>query len=258
MNELKPEAALREVSIEAIPVSDDDELEMLLDSMNQEQKTIAKITNISSISPDNLDTFSGDWLLDSDQASHTEIIADRDRLKQELEDLRSQHEFECAYVDQLEHEIIGISNDREQQVAALTVQLDTAHSAKLDQLKLDHSFLGLENEYVSDLTRVQNLEQQIEELQEQVLQQAAKAAEYEAAIQHWKEQSLRHQLHALQLSGALDRLLAEKLVKQSSQITSQLTSSQQQPESLSPESIPVRSLHPNSKVDLPAFLTRSR
>ncbi len=254
MNELKREVALREVSIEAIPVTDDDELEMLLDSVNQEQKTIAKITNISSISPDNLDTFSGDWVLDSDQASHTEIIAARDRLKQELEDLRSQHEFECTYVDQLEHEIIGIANDRDQQVAALTAQLDIAHSIKLDQLKLDHSFLGLENEYVSDLTRVQNLEQQIEELQKQVLQQAAKTAEHEAAIQHWKEQSLRHQLHALQLSGALDRLLAEKPVKQ----LSQLISSQPQAESLSPESIPVRSLHPNSKVDLPAFLTRSR
>ncbi len=254
MNELKPEPALREVLIEAIPMTDDDELEMLFDSVKQEEKAIAKITNTSNISPDNLDAFSDNWLVDSEQPNHAEIIADRDRLKKELEDLRSQHEFECEYVDQLENEIISLANDRDQQVAALTAQLDISNSVKLDKLKLDHSFVGLENEYVSDLTRVQNLEQQIEELQEQVLRQAAKTAEHEAAIQHWKEQSLRHQLQSLQLSGALDRLLAEKPVKQ----ISQLIPSHQQTESLSPESIPVRSIHPNSKVDLPAFLTRHR
>ena len=133
-----------------------------------------------------------------------------------------------------------------------------------NQAKLHQSLRGLENEYIGDLTRVQDSEQQIEELQAQVLRQASKAAEYEAAIQHWKEQSVRHQHHSLQLSGALERLLAEKPIRQLTQplpidqaIDQQSVSPSKQ-EYLSPESRQVRSQRPNSKVDLPAFLVRHR
>jgi len=102
------------------------------------------------------------------------------------------------------------------------------------------------------------------------LRQASKALEYEAAIQHWKEQSVRHQHHALQLSAALERLLADKPIKhltenpvQSSRDvhggihSGQAYLSGRSPES-TPEISPVRSLRPNSKVDLPAFLVRHR
>jgi chromosome segregation ATPase len=342
------------------------------------------------------DAFGDDWSLDSQQSGKSktpeisepnhlanEIAADRDRIHKELENLRSQHQFECEYVDQLEQEVISVSTDRDRQVSELTTQLKQlqnqvsklqAHppatddrdlsdrlaihvlqleeefkhrlaialeietqkitqkyiqeisskdeliyqleyqNAELDisqqtltteldatqvlltestktlelaqtkllkittqrdkleeeliqhlsnQAQLHQSLRGLENEYVTDLTRVQELEQQIEELQNQVLHQASKASEYEAAIQHWKEQSVRHQHHALQLSGALDRLLVERPVRhltepiQNESTYAQGSRSERSPESL-PEPMPMRSFRPNSKVDLPAFLVRHR
>jgi chromosome segregation ATPase len=387
VSELKREAALREISDKAVTVNDDDDLDALLGGGILEENAIAEMVNMLQ---DNVDMFSDDWSLEENDINDTEnfgsneLIADRDRLQKELEDLRSQHQFECEYVDQLEQEIISVSNDRDRQVTELTTQLEQlqsqvtelqAHPPTLDdrdlsdrlaihvlqleeefkhrlaialeietqkitqqyvqeindktelihqlqcqntaldisqqtltseleatqvllkestktleiaqnklseattqrdqfeeeliqhlsnQAKLHQSLRGLENEYVSDLTRVQELEQQIEELQNQVLHQASKASEYEAAIQHWKEQSVRHQHHALQLSGALDRLLAEKPVRhvtQPSHYASESAYEQdyraERSESL-PESAPVRSPRPTSKVDLPAFLVRHR
>ncbi len=352
MNELNRETALREVLIKAVPVNDDDDLDALLGGGILEEKEIAEITsllldNFDDLSnPDNFSgDFSGDWLAEDEQTSDrnekTELIADRDRLQQELEDLRSQHQFECEYVDQLEQEIISVASDRDRQVTELKIQLEQvqteaneksdlinqlqAKNRALDisqqnlnqelanthqllkestnaleiaqaellkvkthrdqieedliqhlsnQAKLHQSLRGLENEYVSDLTRVQDSEQQIEELQEQILRQASKAAEYEAAIQHWKEQSVRHQHHALQLSGALDRLLDEKPAKhltqaspdQSSELlpdVAYLIDSERSLE-VRQNAIPnassndrqVRSLR--SRVDLPSFLVNHR
>jgi septal ring factor EnvC (AmiA/AmiB activator) len=385
VSDLKREAALREVLVKAIPVNDDDDLDALLAGEVLEEKTITEITNMLR---DNVDLFSDDWSLDdsnnsnSENLKNTELIADRDRLQQELEALRSQHQFECEYVDQLEQEIISVTTDRDRQVTELTTQLEQLQkqvtdlqmhppapddrdlsdrlaihvlqleeefkhrlaialeiesqkitqqyvqemndknevihqlqcqntaldisqqtltteleatqvllkdstktleiaqtklsevTAQRDQMeeeliqhlsnqaKLHQSLRGLENEYVSDLTRVQELEQQIEELQNQVLHQASKASEYEAAIQHWKEQSVRHQHHALQLSGALDRLLAEKPVRHLTPPTHHPSESMYEQEYRSPESLsestPVRSQRPNSKVDLPSFLVRHR
>ena len=385
MSDLKREAALREVLVRAVPVNDDDDLDALLAGEMLEEKTITEITNMLR---DNVDLFSDDWSLDesnnsnSENLENTELISERDRLQKELEDLRSQHQFECEYVDQLEQEITSITNDRDRQVTELTIQLEQLQkqvadlqtpppatddrdlsdrlaihvlqleeefkhrlaialeiesqkitqqylleindknevihqlqcqntaldisqqtltteleatqvllkdstttleiaqtklsevTAQRDQLeeeliqhlsnqaKLHQSLRGLENEYVSDLTRVQELEQQIEELQNQVLHQASKASEYEAAIQHWKEQSVRHQHHALKLSGALDRLLAEKPVRHLTPPSHHGSESMYEQEyrshdSLS-ESIPLRSQRPNSKVDLPSFLVRHR
>ncbi|MFM7601652.1 MAG: hypothetical protein ACKO7R_10705 [Pseudanabaena sp.] len=385
MSDLKGEAALREVLVRAVPVNEGDDLDALLAGEVLEEKTITEITNMLR---DNVDLFSDDWLLDdsnnnnSENLKNPELISERDRLQKELEELRSQHQFECEYVDQLEQEITSITNDRDRQVTELTTQLEQLQkqvtdlqmhppapddrdlsdrlaihvlqleeefkhrlavaleietqkvsqkytqeinskdeliyqlqyqnteldlsqqtlttefettqallkestktlelaqnklsevSTQRDQLEeeliqhlsnraqLQQSLRGLENGYVSDLTRVQELEQQIEELQNQVLHQASKASEYEAAIQHWKEQSVRHQHHALQLSGALDRLLAEKPVRHLTQSNHHAGESMYEHEYRSPEylpeSTPVRSQRPNSKVDLPSFLVRHR
>lgn len=401
VSELKHESALREVSVSAVTVNDDDDLDALLSGGGLKEKEIAEIANMLLDNLDDVDAFAVDafadeWLVDSQQPSTSpppeiiesnylanELAADRDRLQKELEDLRSQHQFECEYVDQLEQEITSISSDRDRQVTELTTKLEKLQSqvAKLqshppvtddrdlsdrlaihvlqleeefkhrlaialeietqkvtqkyiqeinskdeliyqlqyqnteldisqqtlttelestqvflkestktlelaqtklsevstqrDQLEeeliqhlsnraqLQQSLRGLENEYVTDLTRVQELEQQIEELQNQVLHQASKASEYEAAIQHWKEQSVRHQHHALQLSGALERLLVERPVKhltepiQYESTYDQGYRSERSLESL-PDPTPVRSLRPNSKVDLPSFLVRHR
>ena len=127
MSDLKREAALREVLVRAVPVNDDDDLDALLAGEMLEEKTITEITNMLR---DNVDLFSDDWSLDesnnsnSENLENTELISERDRLQKELEDLRSQHQFECEYVDQLEQEITSITNDRDRQVTELTIQLE--------------------------------------------------------------------------------------------------------------------------------------
>ena len=289
MSELKHESALREVSVSAVTVNDDDDLDALLGGGVLKEQEIAEIANMLLDNLDNVDAFAvdafaDDWILDDQQFCESktpeiikpnslvnELAADRDRIHKELEDLRSQHQFECEYVDQLEQEIISVSTERDRQVTEITTQLEQLQSqfAKLqsklsevttqrdkleeeliqhlsNQAQLHQSLRGLENEYVTDLTRVQELEQQVEELQNQVLHQASKASEHEAAIQHWKEQSVRHQHHALQLSGALDRLLVERPVRhltepiQNESTYAQGYRSERSLESL-PESTPVRS-----------------
>ncbi|MBD2178369.1 hypothetical protein H6F42_15730 [Pseudanabaena sp. FACHB-1998] len=395
MSDLKREAALREVLVKVETVNDDDELEALLrGGVLADEDQISEIANILE-NIDNLDAFSDEWSLDApanniQNPDITAVIADRDRLQQELEALRSQHQFECEYVDQLEQEIIGVTTDRDRQVAELHTQLEdlksqitalkanpvvdesvlsdrlaihvlqleeefqhrlataleietekvsqrypqevsqkselieqlqyqnkaleisqqtiteelestqillkestktleiaqtklTEVTAQRDQFeeeliqhlsnqaKLHQSLRGLENEYVSDLSKVQELEQQIEELQKQVLQQASRTAEYEAAIQHWKEQSVRHQHHALQLSGALDRLLEERPVKHLTQVSPQAEVGDFHPHPrFEPDHVSspserenmretmTRSPRPTSKVDLPSFLVRHR
>ncbi len=327
MSELKREATLREVSISALPVNDDDDFDALFGDDMLEEQEIAEITDMLR---DNPDMFVDDWSLDDHAIDEPEIIdetsellADRDRLQKELESLRSQHEFECEYVDQLEKEIISVTTDRDRQVTELNIQIEQLQcqntaldisqqsltkelesaqrllkesaktieiaQAKLSEVKtqrdqfeeelikhlsnqaqMHQSLRGFENEYVNDLTRVQELEQQIEELQNHVFQQTAKTSEYEAAVQHWKEQSVRHQHHALQLSGALDRLLEEKPVKHltpSIQPSNESGYEQEYRLARSLEALPearlgnvsaARSPRPKSNVDLPAFLVRHR
>lgn len=98
--------------------------------------------------------------------------------------------------------------------------------------------------------RVIALEAQVAELQEQVLKQAGQTAEYEAAIQHWKEQSLHHQRHALQLSGALERLMDEqKSGKRPTKLEKELALGNLA--ATEPEEV-----KPSGKVNLPSFLMR--
>ena len=419
MSELKRKSKLREVAIESLPVNDDEDLDALLSGSMNKSQAIAKkpITLDDFDSLDNGDMSSDDWLLGltnsiegleqdlnqdtlNQDAAQANLIAERDRLQKELAELRSQHEFEGEYVDQLEQEIISINTERDRSVAELTNQVEALQLSlqrqtqnqsqdpqddkdlsdrlaihvmqleeefqhrlttaleiesqritqqylleisdktelinqlqcqntaldisqqtltselentqillkestktlelaqkKLSEIKsqrdrfeeeliqhlsnqaqLHQSLRGLENEYVSDLNKVQELEQQIEDLQNQVLERASKSLEYEAAIQHWKEQSVRHQHHALQLSGALDRLLAEKPIRQltpttnnhqdnhqNNQSSDELISERAYRVARSPEflpeppaKVPPRSPFPSSKVDLPAFLVRHR
>ncbi len=150
MSELEREVALREVSIKALSVNDDDDLDALLRGEMVEEKAIAKNTNnmllnnlddVDAFSVDTFsDTFSDDWLPESPQTNNvevTELTVERDRLHKELEALRSQHQFECEYVDQLEQEIISISNDRDRQVAELTVQLEQIQLEQIQRKALE-------------------------------------------------------------------------------------------------------------------------
>jgi septal ring factor EnvC (AmiA/AmiB activator) len=128
VSDFKAEATLREVSIVATPVKDDDDLDALFGDVVLEEKAIAKVTNkitnkITNMFLDKLDVddfaveaFGDDGLADGNLQEK--------QLQQELDALQSQHEFECEYVDQLEQEIISITNDRDRQVQELTAKLE--------------------------------------------------------------------------------------------------------------------------------------
>jgi DNA repair exonuclease SbcCD ATPase subunit len=86
---------------------------------------------------------------------------------------------------------------------------------------------------------------QLQELQAQIAQKHQQLQEAQATIQHWREQALKHHQHAIQLSGALERLLADK------------PSPKATPPTVSAP-VPVEKPIQRTQVELPSFLTRSR
>ena len=74
MSELKHESALREVSVSAVTVNDDDDLDALLSGGGLKEKEIAEIANMLLDNLDDVDAFAVDafadeWLVDSQQPS---------------------------------------------------------------------------------------------------------------------------------------------------------------------------------------------
>jgi chromosome segregation ATPase len=174
----------------------------------------------------------------------------------------------------------------QQTVQQLQQQLNVANLCKEEleaqrikqnsvQARLQQSLQLAEAEHSTTQSRLQELEQQIHDLQEQVLQQACQTAEYEAAIQHWKDKALEHQRHAMQLSSTLDRFLASKdpevvdedVRTQTSLPIPEITvDSETRSEAIGiskPTSPTIakakESRSPgNNKIDLPSFLVRQR
>jgi chromosome segregation ATPase len=172
----------------------------------------------------------------------------------------------------------------QQTVQQLQQQLNVANLCKEEleaqrikqnsvQARLQQSLQLAEAEHSTTQSRLQELEQQIHDLQEQVLQQACQTAEYEAAIQHWKDKALEHQRHAMQLSSTLDRFLesnkpdaTEDLKKKTSLPVPEVpVSSETRSEAIGnskPASPTIakakESRIPGNKIDLPSFLVRQR
>lgn len=89
--------------------------------------------------------------------------------------------------------------------------LETEFSSQLMlQAKLQHSCRELEGQGDRYQKRIHQLEQQIAEMQEQILMQAQQASEYEAAVQHWKDQCLCAEHSVLQLKALLEQILKER------------------------------------------------
>jgi DNA repair exonuclease SbcCD ATPase subunit len=187
-------------------------------------------------------------------------------LEAEIFALKNQLQHKSQIVADLETELKKSLNAQtliieslKQQNHELELRLETnlATSAMLQRSLIEISALQSQPN-----DRLEDLESQVAELQEQILKQAGQASEYEAAIQHWKEQSLHHQRHALQLSGALDRLMDErKTSKRSTKLEKELA--KQAEEMLA--AIPPATIAPASedskvpgKVNLPSFLVRQR
>ncbi len=228
------------------------------------------------------------------QALYLEI----DILEQNVAKWEAEHQAKCDYIELLEkelaqkQELLDNNNSNslqdlqvcQQTVQMLEKQLNIANTRKEEveaqlakqnsiQARLQQAIQLVEAEHVMTKSRMQDLEQQTSELQEQILQQACQTAEYEAAIQHWKDKALHHQRHALQLSSALDRFLESKeedpkilLQQQPAQVVISEEHRTLQPQVESHNSKPSSPLignakesrSPNNKIELPTFLVRQR
>jgi chromosome segregation ATPase len=201
------------------------------------------------------------------QALYLEI----DILQQNVAKWEAEHQAKCEYIDLLEKELVLkqelLESKNPQGLQEVETQLAKQSSI---QARLQQAVQLVEAEHVTAKSRMQELEQQTVEMQEQILQQACQSAEYEAAIQHWKDKALHHQRHALQLSSALDRFLESKgedgkILPQRSEsgaIAEESRTPQFEIFNSRPSSPLIanarESRSPNSKIELPAFLVRNR
>lgn len=129
--------------------------------------------------------------------------------------------------------------------------LETEFSSQLVlQAKLQHACQELEQERDRDQNRIRQLEQQVTEMQEQILKQAQQSGEYEAAVQHWKDQCLCAENSVIQLKAVLEQILKERIPELTT-----ATHTEKEDTGLHPsdESEPSGFLK-GIKLDLPSFL----
>jgi chromosome segregation ATPase len=218
-----------------------------------------------------------------------------DILQQNVAKWEAEHQSKCEYIELLEKELVqkqelldttnpqGLQELQtcQKTVQKLQKQLTAATTRKEEveaqlakqnsiQAKLHQAVQLVDAEHVASKSRLRELEQQTVDMQEQILQQACQSAEYEAAIQHWKDKALHHQRHALQLSSALDRFLESKgedlkILQQPLEplaIAEEITKPKFESFNRKPSSLLIgnakESRNPNSKIELPAFLVRNR
>lgn len=138
--------------------------------------------------------------------------------------------------------------------------LETKFSSQLlHQAKLQHSHQELEGQSGFYRDRTTQLEQQVAEMQEQILQQAKQASEYEAGVQHWKDHCLFAEQSVLQLKAVLEQILTDRnLLELVSAEKATGMPDHPNPAALeSAESASSRFLK-NLKIELPAFLHLKR
>jgi uncharacterized protein (DUF3084 family) len=75
------------------------------------------------------------------------------------------------------------------------------------QARLQHGYQEATTERNAYEARVLELEQLVADMQEQILQQAQQAKEYETAIQHWKDRAITNQQATLLFKELLEHLL---------------------------------------------------
>lgn len=154
-------------------------------------------------------------------------------------------------------------------IAQLTQDLVTART-KIDALEeqgkeqamvralLQQTCGELEAERDRKNLRLERLEQEAPVMQEQILQQAQQASEYEAAVQYWRDRYTGSQRYASQLKKVLERVLPERPAN----LADVLTTLHLAPNGISPSVIAEQALSPSAgkplKVDLPDFIARRR
>ena len=106
------------------------------------------------------------------------------------------------------------------QIKAEELEIELARQLHT-QARWQHSYRELETECDRRRTRIANLEHQSTEMQEQIFQHARQTSEYEAAVQHWKDQYVIGQRQLAQLKELLDS--AQVQILASEQVDPELT-----------------------------------
>jgi DNA repair exonuclease SbcCD ATPase subunit len=146
-------------------------------------------------------------------------------------------------------------------------ELETQLAKQLKvQAKWQQNCQELEEERDRSQTRLVASEKEIVEMQEQILQQARQASEYEAAVQHWKDRYLASQRQIIQLKDLLEHALPQSLSESDTHIPINtalielLTALQDitDPELSDPLPLSAVPSPRFNKLDLPDFLIRRR
>jgi len=158
-------------------------------------------------------------------------------------------------------------SDLQQELAMAQIKVEELETQLAKQLTLQarwqHNCQELEAERDRSQARVEALEQEAAEMQEQILQQARAASEYETAVQHWKDRYLASQRQLAQLKELLERTLPQHLSEPDGQLMlfpalSELLVAVQNllaPEASEPNPLPAPRFQ---SLDLPEFLVRRR
>ncbi len=119
-----------------------------------------------------------------------------------------------------------------------------------NQAMLQHACQELEQARDRHHHRVMELESQTAEMQEQILQQAQQASEYETAIQHWKDRYLNSQIGLKNLKALVEQAVpnpSPELAELIATIQSMTDASEDHSNHLAPRIV---------KMDIPDFLVR--
>lgn len=151
----------------------------------------------------------------------------------------------------------------ETKVEELEIQL--AKQVKL-QARWQQSCQELEAERDRSTVRIETLEREAAEMQEQILLQAQQASEYETAVQHWKDRYFASQQQITQLKELLERALPQHATEPNGQLVlfpelSELLVAVQELLSAGESEISPLPALPSPRfasLDLPDFLIRRR
>jgi chromosome segregation ATPase len=193
------------------------------------------------------------------------------QLKQANTSLEAQHVLEVTL-----RQTKALAAERNAAIAALqkdlaiaqikVEELETQLAKQLKvQAKWQQNYRELEEDRDRIQTRVSALEKETAEMQEQILQQARQASEYEAAVQHWKDRYLSSQRQIAQLKELLEQALPQSLSETDTHIPInaalfELLAALEAIAAEPSEPLPL-SVIPSprfNKLDLPEFLMRRR
>jgi chromosome segregation ATPase len=127
----------------------------------------------------------------------------------------------------------------------------TLANQRLAHAKLQHHTQELEDGSSTDQKRINQLEQQVAEMQEQILHQAQQSHEFETAVQHWKDRGTNAEQSLSQLKQIIEQLVTDRqLAELELALSGQVTDD----ESLTESDRLLRGL----KLTLPSFFSLRR